>query len=246
MSDTHLVFYAKDELGEMKVHDDGQYRLLSFADGDEQSRINIAKPHVLQHEYSQSMMLSLLFKTPKRLTVLGVGGGCLISSMHACVPGIQITGVELRPQVVQIAKEYFNLPASKRIQIVEQDAKVYIADSSHKKVDLLFTDLYHAHGMDKGVLREQFIEQCDNQLKPNGWLVINCWEEEYNYLDLVELLRTYFIDIRSVNTGAGNWVIFAGKLLDHQSGKQLKQEAQKLGNHLGFPLTKWLNRLESV
>jgi len=246
MPETRLIFYTKDDLGEMKVHEDGQYRLLSFAKGDEQSRISLAKPHVLQHEYSQTMMLSLLFNTPKRLTLLGVGGGCLISCMHAAVAGIHITGIELRPQVIHIAKTYFNMPSSKRISIIEQDAKAYIADFTHKKVDLLFTDLYHAHGMDKGVLREKFIENCDRQLKPNGWLVINCWEEEYNYLDLVELLRTYFIDIRSVNTGAGNWVIFAGKLMDHQNAKQLKQEAQKLSNTLGFPLTKWLNRLESL
>lgn len=243
MPDTQLIFYKKDDFGEIKVHEDGKYRLLSFGNGDEQSRINIATPHILQHEYSQAMMLSLLFLTPKRLTVLGVGGGCLLSSMHAAVPGIHITGVELRASVIEVAQSYFHLPSSKRVQIIEKNAVNYIADSSHKKSDLLFTDLYNAYGMSKAVLEESFLLNCDQQLKESGWLVINCWEDEYHYHDLIEQLRIYFLDIRSVNTGAGNWVIFAGKTQDNQNAKQLKQKAQRISQVLGFPLTKWLNRL---
>lgn len=246
MQNTQVIYSCQDDLGKITVHEDGQYRLLSFAQGDEQSRISLAKPNVLQHEYTQAMMLSLLFCKPKRATVLGLGGGCLIKALLDNVPGIKLNAVELRPKVIEIAEQYFHLPKSKRLQIIEQDAKKYVSQKQEKKVDLLFTDLYLEEGMDKAVIAESFIENCDKQLKNDGWLVINCWEEEHNYTNLIEVLQHYFIDIRSVNTSSGNWVIFAGKRLDYQTSKALKQEATKLSNSLDFQLSKWLNRLAQV
>lgn len=246
MEHSQTIYICQDELGEITVHEDGQYRLLSFAEGDEQSRISLAKPNVLQHEYTQAMMLSLLFCKPKRATVLGLGGGCLIKALLDTVPGIKLNAVELRPEVIKIAEKYFHLPKSKRLQIFDQDAKKYVAQKQEKKIDLLFTDLYLEEGMDKAVIAENFIEDCDKQLKSDGWLVINCWEDEHNYTYLIELLRQYFIDIRSVNTNSGNWVIFAGKRIDYQTTKALKQEALKLSSSLDFQLTKWLNRLTEV
>lgn len=246
MQNSQVIYDCQDEYGKMTVHEDGQYRLLSFTEGDEQSRISLAKPNVLQHEYTQAMMLSLLFCTPNRATVLGLGGGCLIRALFDTVPGIKLTAVELRPDVIDIAEKYFYLPKSKRLNVFAQDAKKYMAKKQDKKVDLLFTDIYLEQGMDKAVIAENFIENCDNQLKSNGWLVINCWEDEDNYTYLIELLRQYFIDIRSVNTNSGNWIIFAGKQMDYQTSKALKQEASKLSSSLDFQLTKWLNRLAEV
>jgi len=246
MHNSHVIYQSQDELGQITVHEDGQYRLLSFAKGDEQSRISLSKPNVLQHEYTQAMMLSLLFCKPKRATVLGLGGGCLIRALLDTVPGIKLTAVELRPDVIRIAEKYFHLPRSKRLQILEQDAKTYITQKPDKKVDLLFTDLYLEEGMDKAVIAENFIEDCDKHLKNEGWLVINCWEEDHNYTNLIEVLRNYFIDIRSINTSSGNWVILAGKRINYQTAKALKQDAQKLSSDLDFQLGKWLNRLAEV
>ncbi|TBR37859.1 spermidine synthase [Marinomonas agarivorans] len=242
MSDHHLVFYTKDVFGTIKVLEDGKYRLLSFAEGDEQSRIQLATPTILQHEYTQAMMLVLLFSHPKRLTVLGVGGGCLINCLHQHVSGVHITGVELRADVIDIAYRYFNLARSKRIQILEQDATSYLTNKQ-KKADIIFTDLYHATGMEEAVLKTDFLTDCASQLKENGWLVLNCWEGQYHYDDLITRLQAHFVDIRYVNTGTANHVFLAGKISDDQNAKQLKQKAQKLSSSLGFPLTKWLNRL---
>lgn len=246
MLNSRTIYQCQDDLGTITVHEDGQYRLLSFAEGDEQSRISLAKPNVLQHEYTQAMMLSLLFCQPKRATVLGLGGGCLIRALLDTVPGIKLNAVELRPEVITIAEKYFHLPKSKRLTLHQQDAKKYVASKQDKKVDLLFTDLYLEQGMDKAVIAENFIENCDKQLKNDGWLVINCWEEDHNYTNLIEVLQQFFIDIRSVNTSSGNWVIFAGKRLDYQTAKALKQDALKLSSSLDFQLTKWLNRLTQV
>ena len=246
MNQYQTLYTCDDEYGNIKVLDDGQYRILSFTDGDEQSRQKIATPDILQHEYTQAMMLVLLFKQPKRITILGLGGGCLVTTLHKHVAGLQINAIELRPQVIDIAERFFRLPKSKKITIVEQDANHYLAKNEHKKVDVLFTDIYNTKGMDGSVLRQTFIDKCADNIKDDGWLVINCWSEHTFHPELIEALQHHFIDIRAVNTGCGNWVVLAGKRYNDGSGNQLKAQAQKLSNDLGFNVNTWLSRLTEV
>jgi len=72
MTTSNILYSCDDEYGHITVLDDGQSRILSFAKGDEQSKQKISTPFVLQHEYTQAMMLVLLFKQPKRATILGL------------------------------------------------------------------------------------------------------------------------------------------------------------------------------
>lgn len=246
MSHQNLLHDSADELGPIRVFDDGQYRILSFAEGDEQSRIRLSTPHILQHEYTQAMMLPLLFCEPKRVCILGLGGGTLLHALHHTVPAIHITAVELRQEVMDAAEMYFKLPRGKRITLEVANAIDYLADGLPKKVDLLMTDLYNTSGMDRGVLQASFIENCANSIKEDGWLALNCWIDNKNNTELTEIIKRYFNDVRALDTGTGNWVIIAGKRANTETAKELKNRAQKLNNTLGFQLTKWLSRLTSL
>jgi len=246
MTTSNILYNCDDEHGNITVLDDGQFRILSFAKGDEQSKQKLSTPFVLQHEYTQAMMLVLLFKQPKRVTILGLGGGCLLSTLHHHIAGINITAVELRPSVIDIAERFFRLPKGKKVTIIEQCANQYLDRNDQKKVDILFTDIYNTKGMDESVLQQRFIEQCNRNIKDDGWLVLNCWSEHTNHPELIESLREYFLDIRALDTGCGNWVLLASKSFQEPSEKQLKNQAQKLSTELGFNLTKWLSRLNEV
>lgn len=70
-----LSYQAQDEYGTVTVYDDGDCYILSFAAHDEQSRCLKAAPHILQYDYTQAMLLVLLFCRPKRVLLLGLGGG---------------------------------------------------------------------------------------------------------------------------------------------------------------------------
>ena len=241
-----LIYETQDEYGNIKVFDDGKFRLLSFAEGDEQTRIQLKTPHVLQHEYTQAMLLSLLDRTPKRVTILGLGGGALVHALTKAISGIQITAVELRAEIVEIAKEYFRLPSSKRIQVVTDDAIHYLETTQDKKVDILYTDLYQHFGMDQRVATESFLENAQRQLKASGLLVLNCWDVHQYHPELKEALTDRFNHVTALDTGCGNWVVFATNSPHDLNGKQQKEECEKLSQTLGFSLTKWLSRLENI
>lgn len=246
MDHQNLIHDSADEYGPIRVFDDGQFRILSFADGDEQSRIRLATPHVLQHEYTQAMMLSLLFCQPKRICILGLGGGSLLNAFYHSVPSIHITSVELRCEVIEAAKMFFKLPQGKRIELIEDDAKSFLEQGLSRKVDILMTDIYKTDGMDRSVIQEDFIMNCWKNLKEEGWLVLNCWTEHKDNSNLISLLKRSFYDIRTLDTGSGNWVVLAGKKKDTKTNKELKVIAQKISDKLGFSLTKHLSRLHNI
>jgi spermidine synthase len=240
------IYCQEDEWGSITVTDDGECRVLGFAPNDEQSRCLKAAPYVLQYEYTQAMLLVLLFCQPRRVLILGLGGGSLVTALHRHIPGIHITAVELRGAVIEVASRFFQMPRSKRIQIVCQNADHYLATAEIRKQDVIFADLYHDTGVDDVQLRSDFIARCAENLKADGWLVLNCWNEHREDALLREALRTHFTDIRTVLTGSRNWVILAGKASDWHTTSALKEEAFRLSGALGFPLTRHLSRMRGL
>ncbi|MGB5598345.1 MAG: fused MFS/spermidine synthase [Thiothrix litoralis] len=240
------LHHSEDEFGSITVMDDGECRFLSFAPNDEQSRCLKATPHVLQYEYTQAMLLVLLFCQPKRVLILGLGGGSLVTALHRHIPGIHITAVELRATVIELAHRYFQMPRSKRLQIIQQDADEFLNSHELRKVDVVFADLYHGDGVDQVQLRTDFIARCADALKEDGWLVLNCWTEHREDPLLRDALRLHFADIRTVLTGSKNWVILAGKVPDFQTTRSLKDTAERLTASLGFPLMRSLMRSRAL
>lgn len=242
MPDNQILFQTADEFGPLLVLDDGEQRTLAFGDGDTQSCCLKSTPHIPQYEYTQAMLLVLLFCQPKRVTILGLGGGNLLTALHRQIPGIHITAVELRQAVIDVAYKYFQLPRGKRIQVIQQDANTYLAGDTGRKVDVVFADLYDAEGVDQRQLTADFIARCAGCLKAEGWLVLNCWTEHREDADFLAALRTQFADVRVVLTGSRNWVVLAGKVPDQQSAGALKDKAQRLSADMGFPLQRYLSR----
>lgn len=238
-----ISYQAQDEYGTVTVYDDGDCYILSFATHDEQSRCLKAASHILQYDYTQAMLLVLLFCRPKRVLLLGLGGGSLASALYHAVAGVHITAVELRTPVIEAAQRYFQLPRAKRIELIQQDADIFLLDNTMRKVDVIFADLYDATGTAAVQLREDFIRRCAALLKEQGWLVLNCWQEQQDDPQLRIALSEHFTELRYVLTGSKNWVILAGKVANYQSNHLLKAAAVYWSEHLGFSLHKHLARL---
>ena len=238
------VYTDTDEYGDIAVIDEGDRRILSFAVGDEQSVQLKAQPHLLQHSYTQAMMLSLLFCQPKRVLLLGLGAGCMLSALHSFIPGVRISAVEIRQSVIDIAKRYFRMPGSKKIDIHCAEANEFLSAGMAKKVDLIMTDLYRDTGMDEVQVSKKYIDLCTAQLKVNGWLVINCWGASSDHLQLLDYLTADYADVRHCESGDGNLLIFAGRQKDLKSQPELRELALKYTGLLEFNLLRFLSKME--
>lgn len=237
------IHRSYDEYGAIRVIDDGNKRYLAFGDNDEQSCWLKSEPLSPQHDYTRAMLMALLFTNPKRCITLGLGAGGLNSCLHHHYPQLKQQVVELRADVIQTAYKYFQLPRSKRLELINMDAYDFLHDEHPRKVDIIFSDIYSEDGLDEKQLSPEFLKAAHALLKNDGWLVLNCWREHQSG-DCLHLLRGMYTDIRGCTTSCGNWVIFAGKAASTQSDNQLKSTAKKLNQQLGFSLSSFLNRLK--
>ena len=240
------ICQTHDEYGAITVLDNGNKRYLAFAEDDEQSCQLLSSPFQLQHDYAQAMLLALLFKQPKSITLLGVGGGCIASALHAAIPDLTLQLVELRPKVLEIAYRYFQLPRSDRVEVFIEDASEFIESENREKVDILFSDLYSPEGLDLQQTQHWFIERCSQLLTDDGWLVLNCWQIHRGEHEMIDALKETFEDVRGCLTVEGNWVVVAGKKASNLSAAQTKEAAKQWSKRLGYSLSSCLSRLKPV
>ena len=93
------------------------------------------------------LMLPAFFSTQSinNILVLGVGGGAVIRQLLEHINGVVITGVELNPIHLKIAKQYFGLAKgikNKRIKLYHADAVKWLKHYRGKPFDMIIDDLF--------------------------------------------------------------------------------------------------------
>jgi len=239
------IYRGYDEYGAVRVLDDGEKRYLAFGDLDEQSCCLKHQPLVPEHEYVRAMLLVLLFAEPKQVISLGLGAGALNSCLHGRFAGCKQQIAELRPEVVEVAHRFFQLPRGKRIQIHTMDALGFLRSVETRKADIIFSDIYGAEGLSDQQLGEEYLEHCAARLKPGGWLVLNLWREHQGP-ETLELLLQHFGVLYGCHTQSGNWIVFAAEDDPELSQNQLEKQARQLSQQLGFSLQPFLKRLKTL
>ncbi|MGI2258767.1 spermidine synthase [Shewanella sp. GXUN23E] len=242
MSDYTLLWQDKDALGDIRVLEDDQFRLLSFGDNDEQSKQLKSAPHVPQHTYIQAMLLSLMFCQPKSAVVLGLGGGSMVHALRHYDAGLKLTAVELRPAVIAAAQKFFRVQASKKLQLIEDDALKFVTCSDHKRVDLIFADIYTNDGVDENQLSQAFIDGALRLLKADGMLVLNCWKEHSRDRALLERLQNSFAEVYACLTSGSNWVIFAARKPGTLRTEGLKTAIDELSSRMDYQAARSMSR----
>ncbi|KAA1174246.1 methyltransferase domain-containing protein [Marinobacter salinexigens] len=206
-----IVHHTRDEFGSILVVDYRKHRVMTFNSIFEQSKIDRRYPYLPVHEYNRAMILPAAFFTPQHVTVLGLGGGVMVSGFHHLLPDCHIHAVELRQAVVDVAREFFDLPLSDRIKITVADAGDTLARRSTESTDLLLSDLYSHERMSPTQAQKQFVDQCSRVLTPSGWLVLNYHRTPDPDGPYFQQLRKHFSVLLMLRTKSNNTVIYASK-----------------------------------
>jgi len=77
----------------------------------------------------------------RRVLLLGVGGGAAIHLLRAWCPGVHVTGVELNPMHLQLARRYFEL-RGRDIHLVKADARDFVEQYQGERFDLVIEDIF--------------------------------------------------------------------------------------------------------
>jgi len=122
-----------------------------------------------------SFLIGPIIAEPARdVLVLGMGGGTSVKQLLHFFPGIgHIDAVDIDPEVVRLADEYFDVKPSKRLSIHVADARVYLSQTD-KKYDFIEVDLFHQGPyIPFYVATKEFFELVRSRLKDGGVMIYN-------------------------------------------------------------------------
>ena len=209
--DKRIIYRTDDQWGDIMVLEKKDYRILAFDPVYEQSCINIKLPHIPVHEYTRIMLFALAFVTPEKITLLGLGGGCLLNTLNFLLPQCSFYAIELRETVIQEATPYFALPTGPNVKIRVADARLELRYCEEGSTQIIFADMYHSSGMNPFQMHSKFIKQCHRILDDSGCLVVNYHKPPDQNLSFIKCLQQYFAEVLICPVVGGNYILYAMK-----------------------------------
>lgn len=168
----------------IRVRRDGDVRALTFVrdNGQEvvQSRVNLTAPHTLAAPYARAMFASYLYQPhPRRVLIVGLGGGAMVRFLTHHEPQVHIDAVEIDPAVVRLADQYFGVRSGGNVRVHTADAVAFV-ESSEDRYDLILMDAFlrpsgdtDATGVPTGLKTLAFLERLKRALAPGGIVAFN-------------------------------------------------------------------------
>jgi spermidine synthase len=110
---------------------------------------------------------------PRKVLLIGLGAASLTKFLYRHYPLAHLTVVEIEPNVVAAARQFFKLPEDpKRINLVIDDGMDYVANND-RKFDLILVDGYDEDASCGALDTLQFYQWCRTRLSGTGILSVN-------------------------------------------------------------------------
>jgi spermidine synthase len=223
---------------------------MRFTPSELQSRMDSRKPWQLDVDYTLTMMGFLLLQpAPKRMAMVGLGGGSLAKFCYRHLPDCHFTVVEINPQVIALREIFCIPPDDQRFEIRQADGVDFVA-SPAEPLDVLLIDGFDQHGQPAALCTQRFYDDCFARLTADGLLVVNLHYDSPNFpLWAARILRSFegnAVEISAPNKS--NCIVFASRgppispqkvklsaaltRLDRTAQLQLRPEFTRLSWHI--------------
>ena len=184
-----IVYNKKSLYRNIMVSDEGDrfcmtFRMQSGAVHALQSCMYKADHDRLVFEYSRAVMAGLLaVPAPKRILVLGLGGGSIPRVYRRLYPNVPIDVVDIDEAVVQTAEQWFDFKAGGNVAIHVKDGRQFVKQAGvfGQKWDLIVLDAFNGDYIPEHMMTKEFLEECKSILVPNGTLVANTFSSSQLY-----------------------------------------------------------------
>lgn len=221
------------------VTEDNERRCMRFTltelGGQNQSCRFLDDHDKLVFPYAKMVLTSLLVQdNPRRILIIGLGGGTLVHTYSRLFPTAEIVVAEIDEAVVKVAERYFDYRSTGQIKTIAEDGRLYIKRAGLRKetFDLVILDAFNGDYIPEHLMTAEFLREVKALLPAEGMIVANTFSssrlyhaESQTYADVFGPL----FNIRMANTGNRIIVVSAAPLPDKTT---LDQRAAAMGDRL--------------
>ena len=143
-----------------------------YLDGAIHSRMDLENPNSLVVSYTKSFHLVDIFGNLEEVLFVGGGGFSGPKNFLSLYPDIQVDVVEIDPKVIQAAKDFFFVSDNPRLEIINDDARLYLTQTE-KKYDAIILDAFSGYSVPFHLLTLEYFEVLDDRLNNDGIVVFN-------------------------------------------------------------------------
>ena len=148
-------------------------RFLHFDLDAVQSAMDLRQPDRLCLAYTRKMMAFLLFNpAPKRVLLLGLGGGSLAKFCYWRLPSSAFTVVEVNDHVLALRDEFCVPADDERFRVIHGDGASYIEHEAAEK-DVILADACNRTGIAPELNGLDFYRNAHRALAPGGVFIAN-------------------------------------------------------------------------
>ena len=166
------VWSGESAYEHVEVIDRGELRFLAYDDAiGWESVVNKAGPRTGFYFDYFARLPRYLGRPARSALVLGLGGGVIASRLHDAHPHLAVTGVEIDPLVIDVARRFFDLDPQTRV--VNQDARIFVR-LDRGTYDIAVVDAYSRQFyIPFHLATRQFFRQVKARLAADGLLAMN-------------------------------------------------------------------------
>jgi spermidine synthase len=234
-AEARVIHKERSMYSTIVVDQQGSIRCLQFSvrrDQRNQTCMDQRRPKQMVFDYTRMMMAALLLNPePRRILVLGLGGGTLPMALDEILPEARIDAVEIDPAVVRVAREFFGFAPSPRVSVFDQDARVFVKRALQKgeTYDLILLDAFTGEYIPEHLMTREFLAETRQLMSAGGVVAANTFavSDLYDH-ESVTYQAVFDIFFNMKPNDSGNRVILA-RDGDLPSREVLAERAAALG-----------------
>ncbi len=231
---------ARSEFNHIQIGEQDGIRTMYFVHDRRrfiESRWDMNHPQSLDLDYSRTMMAGFLFQPkPKKIMMMGVGGGQISNYLFRRFPGIEIDAVDIDPEVIRLAQKYFAIPKSPRYRLHVGDGRVFIEESA-TSWDLMLLDAFRGVFVPYHLKTQEFYEACLGKLNPGGAIVANLHNAVKMYSNDRQTLEKVFPQRYAFVSEKGNQTTFVASADAQRVGiYRMRQNGKSVQDRFDFDI----------
>jgi len=216
------------------TEDEQGLRTLWFEEnGARQSVVKVGDPDHLDLAYAKVMPVGLaLVENPRRVLIVGLGGGTIPMFLHKHYPKTTIDVVDIDPDVVDVAKRFFAFREDATLRAHVDDGRRFI-EKCRNPYDIIYLDAFSAENIPYHLATREFLQAVRKAVAPGGVVVGNVWSRGSNplYDSMVRTYQEVFEELYVVDvSGAGNKILVALPRRQRVDPDDLARRARKISS----------------